>query len=59
MPYVALVGSHVVADVFLEARLGTLHQKRITSLGVRIDQLINSILSKGCTIIILLHSGVE
>ena len=59
MPYVALVGANVVAHVFLEAWLGPLHQKRVTSLSVRVDQLIKRINSIGSTVVVLLYGRVE
>ena len=53
MPYAALVRSNVVTDVVLEARLGALHQKRVTTLDVRIDHLIEWNIPIECDVILL------
>lgn len=59
MPYVALVGSNVVADVLLETWMGAFHQKRVTTLDVRIDQLIYVIGTIESGLIIDLHCRVK
>lgn len=58
MPYAALVRSNMVTNVVLEARLGALHQKRVTTFNVRIDHLIEwNMPIEGD--VILLHRWVE